>query len=116
MGEPAVDLALVESVRATEALQSSGLPIHLAEPGDCIDQLVGEPGARAEVGIERCWPATSIHARPAVDKFHQIEAGSEHARVVTSGDRARVRHAAVLERSQDAVFAQHRFVTSLRYL
>ena len=57
MRQPAIDLALVEALGLAESLEPARLPVDAREPGDGIDELVGETLSRFEVGIERCRPA-----------------------------------------------------------
>src|SRR6185503_6983777 len=83
-GEPAVDLAVVEPVGTTEALELRAAPVDLRQLGDALDQRVGEAAAGAEVGLERLGPGLAAgaveaaHGGPAVDEAHQVEGAPEH--------------------------------------
>ena len=107
---PAVDLAFVEAVGPTEVLQALGLPVDVAEQRDALDELVGEPLAGLEVGVERRRPAVGVHRRPAVDPAHQVEGAAEHRRVLAHPDGLGVGHLGAVERLDDPPLADDALV------
>ena len=85
---PAVDLPLVEAVGTPEIFEALGAPVDLREQCDALHQLVREPGAGVEVGVERGRPALrQLHRRPSVDEAHQIERSAQHRGVLAHRDR-----------------------------
>ena len=89
--QPAVDLPLVESVRAAEAVQPLAAPVHPAQLGGAFDELERQAAAGSQVGVERRLPAT-VHRAPAVDGLHHVERHAQHRR--RSRRRRSARHAA----------------------
>ena len=113
VGEPAVDLALVEAVGPAQPLEAHGPPVHPGEAGDGIDQFEGEAPAGAEVGEERLRPLGLADRRPAVDERHQVEVGSDHVGVVAAGDGTGMGDVRVGQCLDDPVLAQHRLVAAV---
>ena len=105
---PPVDLALVEAVGPAEVLQALGLPVDLRQQRDALDQLVGEPLAGVEVGVERRGPrrrsvpsATSRRRSPSGRRCGRAPTGPSHTR-----DRRGVGHVGAVERLDDPPLAE----------
>jgi hypothetical protein len=94
--EPAVHLALVETLGLAEPLEAARSPVDAREPRDCVDELEREALPCVEVGVERRGPAVRAHAGPAVDELHQVEGRADHVDVVAGGEDAAVRHVRIL--------------------
>ena len=112
VGVPAVDLALVETVGAAEALKAIGLPIHLGQPGDGIDQLVGQTGAGVDVGPEWLGPAGLADGRPAVYEVHEVEGRPDNAGVVGATGGPGVGDVGVGQGGEDAELPHHGLVAA----
>ncbi len=111
-GCPAVDLAFVKSVGASQIAQTLGLPVDLGQERDALRQLVGETCARLEVSIKRFRPSPLIqlHRRPAVDETHQVERASQNRGVGAHANSLGVRHVGAVECLDDPPLAQDALV------
>src|SRR3546814_14716787 len=65
---PAVDLALVVPVGAAEVGQAASLPVDLGEPGDAVDQLVGQPLASGVVRVEGLRPGATLEVHRSEER------------------------------------------------
>ena len=119
---PPVDLALVEAVGAAEVLEALRLPVDVAEQGDALDELVGEPACGPR-GRCRTAPATAgcrrarlePHRRPA---RRRSPSGRRRGRAPSVSSHAAmaggVRHVGAVERLDDAPLAQDALVAGRR--
>ena len=104
-GQPAVDLPFVESVRAAEALEALGAPVHPAQLGGALDQLERQAAPGLQVGVERRLPP-AVHRAPPVDRLHDVERHAQHGAGVVGGDQRRVRDVGAGQRAHQPDLAQ----------
>ena len=104
-GQPAVDLAFVESVRPAEAVQSLCAPIDPAQLGRAFDELERQAAARGKVVVERRLPA-AVHRTPAVDRLHHVERHAEQITGVVGGDQLGMRHVGAAQRAHQSDLAE----------
>ena len=113
VGQPTIDLALVEPDRLAEPLQAPGLPVHPGQLGDAVDQLEGQAPPCLEIVAERRRPGGAfLDGRPTVHELHQVEAPAQDRRVVTPGHHAGMGDIGVGQGAQQTVLAHHRVVAS----
>src|SRR5262245_53369531 len=62
----------METLGASETLETLGSPIHARQLGGTLDQLERQTTSRLEIGVERWLPATA-HRAPPVDLRHNVE-------------------------------------------
>ena len=111
---PPVHLPIVETVGTPEVLEPPCPPVHVAEEGDPLDQLVREALPGLEVLVEGGRPTVGVHRRPSVHEAHQVKGTAEDRLVRAHGDGRGVGHVGSLERLDDPPLSEDALVAALR--